>query len=126
MALLLGNEVRKLTSGVVVNAMVGASTSVFPAFTKDVVITSVVFRCTAATAVATPATIKVEKNPAAGDIFSAEQLTAVTAVGDIWVFSAEAKGLLGAAGTTLDVTVTVAATGTTLTLAADVIGYIIY
>lgn len=126
MALLFGNEVRKLVDGYSLNAFATGAVTVLPALTKDVVLTKIVLRCTAANAVATPATVKAERNPAAGDLFLAEELVGVTAVGDIWVFDAVAKGLILPAGTPLDINVTVAATGTSQTLAADVIGYVVY
>lgn len=126
MAQILGHEIRRLVDGFPVNAKLTGATTVFPALGKNVVVTKVVLRCTAAVAITIGATAKVEKNPAAGDLFSAETLTAVLAAGDIWVFDAEAKGIILPSGTALDVNITVAATGTSQTLAADVIGYIIY
>jgi len=127
MAILIGTEIRQLRNGVSVNPFSATAQAVYTApATKQVVITSLTLRCSAANSVATPATAKVEINPAAGDIFTAESLVGVLAVDDQWVFTAEGRGLVVPAGATVDVTITAAATGTSQTLLADVLGYFVF
>lgn len=126
MALLLGNEIKKLAESVPVDTFSATAQAVYTAPTgRQVVLSAVVLRCTAATAVATPATAKVEINPAAGDIFTEEVMLGVTVVDSQWVFTAEAGGLVVPAGGQVDVTITNAATGTSQMLSVDVIGYIV-
>jgi hypothetical protein len=127
MAILVGNEIKRLNSEISVNAFSATAQAVYTApADKKVVITSVVLRCDAAVAVSAPATAKVEINPAAGDLFTAEILTGVVAVDDQWAFTVEARGIVVPAGARVDVTITNAATGTSQTLLADVIGYFIF
>lgn len=127
MATILGHEIKQLNSSTAVNAFSATAQAVFTAPTgKQVMITKVVLRCDAASGVSTEATAKVEINPAAGDLFAAEILTAVLTVDDTWTFIAEARGLVVPAGSTVDVTITNAATGTSQTFIADVFGYVIF
>ena len=127
MAILQLKDIRHLAGGVTIDAFSLGASVVYtaPASTK-VVITKVVLRCTAASAVATPAAIKIEISPSAGDIFSTESLLGVLAVDDQWVFVAEARGLVILAGGQVDATVITAATGTSQTLKADVFGYYVF
>lgn len=126
MAMLLGNEIRRLVSGVPIDGLAMGATTVFPIFSKTVVITRVVLRLAVVAGFSAVPTIKVEKSPATADVFSAEALTGVTVVGDTWTFNAEARGVTIPSGVPVDVTVTVAGTGTTYSLLADVFGYVIY
>ena len=127
MAILIGNEVRQLSSGVAIDAKVGAANAVYVApVSKKVMITAVVLRCTFATSITVGASAKVEINAAAGDIFAEEVLIDVLNVDDQWSFAAEARGLVLPAGAQVDVTITNPATGTAQTLQADVIGYFIF
>lgn len=127
MAILLGKEIKVLNGGETVDTFSATAQAVYTAPTSNkVVITKLVLRCTAASAVTVPATAKVEINPAAGDLWDAESLIGVLAVDDTWVFDAEARGLVVPAGATVDVTVTIAATGTSQTLQAEVIGYVVF
>jgi hypothetical protein len=127
MAILLGKEIQLLRDSVAVNAFVGGAQAVYTApASKQVAITSVVMRCDAANAVTVGASVKVEINPAAGDIFTEEILIDVLTVGDIWTFTAEARGLVVPAGSQVDLVITNVATGTSQTFAVDVIGYFIY
>jgi hypothetical protein len=127
MAILLGKEVKLLGNAVDVDAFSASAQAVYtaPAANK-VAITQIVLRCTAASGVTVPCTAKVEINPAAGDVFAAEVLVGVLTVDDQWTFTAESRGLVIPAGAQVDVTVTNAATGTSQTLSADVLGYIVY
>lgn len=127
MAILIGNEVRQLSSGVIIDAKVGAANAVYTApSSKKVMITAVVLRCAFANSITVGASAKVEINPAAGDIFAEEVLIDVLNVDDQWAFVAEARGLIIPAGAQVDVTITNPATGTAQTLQADVIGYFIF
>jgi hypothetical protein len=127
MAILLGSEIRRLADAVSIDAFSATPQTLFVAPTShDVVITSVVLRCTAAVGVATPAAAKVELNPAAGDLIAEESLIGVLVVDDLWRFTAESRGLVVPAGSTVDLTITAAATGTSQTLSADVFGYFIF
>ena len=127
MAILLGNEIKVLNSAAVVNAFSATAQAVYTApATKKVMVTSVVLRCSAAVAVTVPCTAKVEINAAAGDIFADEILVGVLAADDTWTFTAGARGIVVPAGGQIDVTITNAATGTSQSLLAEVIGYIIF
>ena len=127
MALLLGNEIKRLANGVPINTFSATAQAVYTApVSRQVVVTAVVLRCSAATAVTVGATAKVEINPGAGDIFASEVLIDVLTVDDTWVFVAESRGLVVPAGAQVDVTISTPATGTSQTLLADVIGYFIY
>ena len=127
MAIITGLENKRLASAEPVDAKSATAQSVYtaPAAT-DVFITRVVLRCTAANTISVGATAKVEINPAAGDLFAEEVLVNVLVVDDTWTFTSEARGLVVPAGSTVDVTITNAATGTSQTLSADVWGYYIY
>ena len=127
MAFLIGHEIRQLANSVAIDAFSATAQAVYTAPpSKQVVITGLTLRCTAAVAVSAPATVKLEINPAAGDLFDAEILTAVLAVDDQWSFVAEGRGLVVPAGGQVDVTVTNAATGTSQTLNADLLGYFVF
>jgi len=127
MAIITGDEIQRLSSAIAVNAFSATAQPVYTApASKEAVITQLVLRCSAASAVTVGATAKVEINAAAGDIFTAEVLIDVLAVGDSWTFNAEARGLVVPAGAQVDVTITNAATGTSQTLLADVFGYIVF
>ncbi|MGD9730156.1 MAG: hypothetical protein AB7L09_00505 [Nitrospira sp.] len=127
MAILQLKDIRQLAGGVTINAFSLGTNAVYTApAAQKVVITKVILRCTAATAVATPADVKVEINPAAGDLMITESLLGVLAVDDQWSFVAEARGLVVPAGGQVDVTVVTAATGTSQTLEADVFGYFVF
>lgn len=127
MAILVGKEIKVLDSGTVVNAFSPGATAIYTApASNKIVLTRVAVRCTAATAVATPATVKIEINPAAGDVFAAESMVGVLDVDDVWIFSAEARSIVVPAGATVDLTVTIAATGTSQSLEAEVIGYVVF
>ena len=126
MALLLGNEIRVLDSAGTVDTFSGTAQPVYTAPAgKPVVITKLVLRCVSATGVSVPCTAKVEINPAAGDVFTEQELVGVLAVDDMWTFDAEARGLVVPGGSQIDVTVTAIAVGTSQTLQAIVIGYVI-
>jgi hypothetical protein len=127
MALLFGTDVTQLATGVAVNSFSATAQAVYTApATKKAVITQLVLRCTAANSVTVGASAKVEINPAAGDVFAEEVLVDVLVEDDQWTFTAEARGLVIPAGAQVDVTITNAATGTSQTLSADVLGYIIF
>jgi hypothetical protein len=127
MAILIGNEVKQLASGVVIDSAAAAPYEVYTApATKKVIVTAIVLRCTAASGITVGASAKVEINPAAGDIFTEEVLVDVLAVDDSWAFIAEARSLVVPAGARVDVTITNAATGGTQTLSADVLGYFVF
>lgn len=127
MAILQLKDIRQLSGDVAIDSFSLGANAVYTApAAQKVVITKVVLRCTAATGVATPASAKVEINPAAGDIFDTESLIGVLAVDDQWIFSAEARGLVVPAGGQVDLTIVNAATGTSQTLEADVFGYFVF
>jgi hypothetical protein len=127
MAILLGNEVSVLDNTGQVNAFSASAQAVYTApVGKKVMITSLTLRCIAASGVTAPCTAKVEVNPAAGDIYEDEVLIGVDAVDDTWTFTSEARGIVVPAGGQVDVTVTNPATGTSQTLVAEVVGYVIF
>lgn len=127
MAILQLKDIRQLAGGVAIDSFSLSANAAYTApAAQKVVITKVVLRCTAASAVATPATAKIELNPAAGDLVVDEILTGVLAVDDQWVFVVEARGIVVPAGGQVDVTITNAATGTSQTLEADVFGYFVF
>lgn len=127
MAILQLKDIRQLADGIAIDSFSLGANAVYTApAAQKVIITKVVLRCTAATAVATPADAKVEINPAAGDLMDTETLIGVLAVDDQWVFVAESRGLVVPAGGQVDLTIVTAATGTSQTLEADVFGYFVF
>jgi hypothetical protein len=127
MAILLGKEVKVLSDTAVVNSLSATPVSAYQAPPANaVVITKVVLRCITSVGFTNPPTVKVEINPGAGDIFPAEELTGVLSVNDTWTFNAEAKSLVVPAGGTVDITVTSTGAGTSQTLRAEVIGYVVF
>ena len=81
MAILLGHEIKQLANSAVVDAFSQTAQAVYTApATKQVVITGLTLRCSAANSVGTPASVKVEINPAAGEIFTVESLVDVLVV----------------------------------------------
>jgi len=85
-------------------------------------IEAVVLRCTAATAVATPADAGVGVAPATGDIFAIQTLTGLVTAGLAYRFPPGGIGMIAAATDVVQLRIDAVATGTSQILAADVIG----
>lgn len=98
--------------------------------TKKFIITDIIVRCTAATAITVAATLSIGTNSATyNNIMAATALTGVTTAntglfsGAHGSFTLLEAGFIVAANTDIEVKVTVAATGTSQTIAVDVVGY---
>jgi len=112
-----------------VNMITGGATEVViydQAIGPAVVIDSVVVRLTAASAITVVPLVGVGFNAGGADnVFVPVSLTGVTAVNDIWTFSATAKAVYnpGTGAATLLLGIDTGATGTTMLTSVDVIGY---
>jgi hypothetical protein len=125
MAIIIGNGVRPLLSTTGVSGTATGSTAFFTVPTgKTLFLEGVVVRCTAATAITVGATAQVETSLNAADIFASDTLTNVLASGDAYYFSTGAKTKTVAAGSSLSLNITVAATGTSQTFTIEPIGYL--
>jgi len=116
-------------STTVVNMITGGATEVV-IFTQAggglaSVITEVVVRLTAASAIAVVPTVGAGFNAVGADnVYVPVALTGVTAVNDIWTFSSTAKAVYAPSGAaTLLLGIDTGATGTTMLTSVDVIGY---
>lgn len=90
---------------------------------KTAVITQVVVRCTAATAITNGPTININ-TVSAGDIFSSVNIAALTSANKIYGFSLVGMSLSVAPAATVKAGLTSGATGTSQTIQFDVIGYL--
>ena len=126
MAILFGNEINRLNKDVSIETVAGFAlpTVIFTApATHKVVITAVELRCSAASGITGEATIRI--TTPSGIVFASQQLTGVTAVDDTWTFASEGRGVVIPASAAVSVLFDNAATGTSQTLLADVLGYLV-
>jgi hypothetical protein len=113
-----------LATVVGINARATGTTALYTVPTgATAVITKIIIRCTAATAVTSPPTLNV--GVTAGDQMPSTPLTGFTAVQKSWVFSPSGLGNLVTSTQVLNLGVDTAAVGTTQTIAVDVMGYLL-
>lgn len=108
-----------------VNAKTVANTVLFtpvPAG-KTLIVTKVVIRCTAAVAITNGATIGIGRTAGTSDIFTDTNLAALTTTSNIFGFELYGMSVSVAAGGSVYLNLSVAATGTSQTLAVDLLGY---
>lgn len=106
-----------------INAKSTGTTALYSPTGVDVVIVKVVLRCTADTSITVPATAGVGVAAGEDDLYESQVLYGLTSTGKAYAFPNNGVGVLLQAGQTLSLGIDVAATGTSQTLAADVIGY---
>lgn len=92
---------------------------------QTVVITKVVLRVTAIDTLSVNPIGGVGIAAGEDDIFSPLEITGLTAVGDCWVFDAQAKAVDASASEIIKLGLDTLATATTLTLACDIFGYFV-
>ncbi len=116
------NETRgRLTQGVSLDLSSTGNTNLFTA-TQNVIVEAVVFRCTAATGITTPATVEINNN--VGDVLiPATLLTGFDAAEETHHFIVDGRGRRVKTNETLRANVTVAFTGTSMTVECFVLGY---
>lgn len=126
MALLFLPSISRLATIDSINGKTVASTPIFTVPTgKSLVVTGMVVRVTAATAITAPATAQVETTTNAHDVFASDVMTNTLAANDSWTFAAGAKSVVVAGGATVSLNITAGATGTSQTLSVDLSGYLI-
>ncbi len=92
---------------------------------KTAVITGAVVRCTAATAITVAPTLGIGVAAGEDDIFASTALTGLTATTKEWTFVASGLMVNAAAAAAIKVGIDTAATGTSQTLAIDLLGYLV-
>lgn len=108
-----------------INAFTTGNTTLFTVPTgKTAIITRAIVRVSAATAVTNGPTASVG-GTATADVFASTALTALNATTKMFTFSQVGMSTLVPASTTVKLNISVAATGTSETLAVDLIGYLI-
>jgi hypothetical protein len=119
-----GVELLGTVSGI--NAKSTGTTDLYTVPTDTtVVVTEVIFRVMAADTVTAAPTLGVGIASGEDDIASPQGLTGISAVGDTFTLDVSAKSVQGNAADVIRVGIDTAATATTLTLAADLIGYVV-
>ncbi len=91
---------------------------------KTAVITGAVIRCTAATSITVGPTLGIGVAANEDDMFASTALTALTTTAKIYGFSLVGMSVLGNAGDVIKVGCDAASTGTSQTIAIDLIGYL--
>lgn len=92
---------------------------------KTAVITDVVVRCTAASAITVPASAGVGIAAGEDDIYASASMTGLTAANKAWRFPNGGVMAVGTAASVIKLGIDTAATGTSQTLACDVMGYLL-
>lgn len=90
---------------------------------STVVVTGVRLRCTAASGITVPAEAGVGIAAGADDIFASQSLLGLTASDKVFEFPNGGAGVIADAGEAIKVGIDTAATGTSQTIEADVMGY---
>ena len=126
MAIIFGNEINRLNRNVPIDTItVSGPTTIFTApATNKVVITAVELRCTASSNISNEATIKITI-PTGKEVFAPQKIIGVIDPDDTWTFVAEGHSIVVPASTAVRVVFDNAATGTSQTLLADVLGYLV-
>lgn len=116
--------VHRLSETTGIDAKTTGTTNLYtvPASTTTIVLGAVV-RVTAASGITVAATAGIGIAAGEDDIFASEALTDLLAVGDVWVFSSQGIIVDGNATEVIKFGIDTAATGTSQTLAVDLIGY---
>lgn len=118
--------VRLLASTTGINAKTVANTLAYTNSTgKNVILTKAIIRCTAASAITVGPTMGIGTASGTSDIFAATALTVLTTTSNIFGFDLVGASVLVPNGGTIYINVTVASTGTSQTIAADLSGYAI-
>lgn len=108
-----------------VNAKTVANTTLFTVPTgKTAIVTSVVVRCTAATAITAGPTVNISTT-ATGDIFASVTMSALSSTTKAYIFTSTGGTTVAAATTTVKFNLTAVATGTSQVLTIMVIGYLV-
>lgn len=114
----------RLNTPASIDAKVAVATTIFtvPAG-STMVITGVRLRCTAAVAITVAAEAGVGIAAGFDDIWASQPLYGLTASGKVFEFPLGGSGVIATAGDEVKLGIDVAATGTSQTVEADVMGY---
>lgn len=116
-----------ITSSAGINAKTVANTTIFtpvPAG-KQFIITGIIIRCTAASAITIGPTLGIGTASGTNDIFASTVLTALTTTNDVFGFALVGMSKAVAAAGSVFLNLGTAATGTSQTIVADIKGYFI-
>lgn len=117
--------VKILSTVVGVDAKAVATTALYTVPTgKTCVVTAAIIRCTAATAVTIGPQLGIGIAAGEDDIFASTTLTSLTSASKCFGFSSVGTSVIGASTNVIKLGVDVATTGTSQTLAVDLMGYI--
>ena len=106
-----------------ISLLSAATTNIFTATAGVTLIHGIVLRITSSTGISADASISIGINPSTTNLFSAQDLINVRNLNDVYSFwSDKSTTLIATATDAIDLTVTNAATGTTLVAEAFVIG----
>jgi len=109
-----------------VDAKVTGTTTLYTVPTgKTAVITGAVIRCTAATAITVAPALGIGVAAGEDDIFASTALTGLTATTKVWSFGASGLAAPVAAAGVIKLGIDTAATGTSQTIAVDLLGYLV-
>lgn len=92
---------------------------------KTAIITGAVVRCTAASAITVAPTLGIGVAAGEDDIFPSTTLTGLTTTGKGWAFDPGGLAVTAAAAAVIKLGIDTAATGTSQTLAIDLLGYLV-
>lgn len=108
-----------------INAKTVANTTLYTVPTgKTLIVSALIVRCTAASAITNGPTVNVF-TVSAGDVYPSTAINALTGTSNIFGFGTIGMSISVAAGATLSLGLTVVSTGTSQTIAVDVMGYLV-
>lgn len=118
--------VRVLSTVTGINAKTTGATTLYTVPTsRTAVITGAIVRCTAASSITVAPTLGIGVAAGEDDIFASTALTGLTANTKEWHFSLTGLASKNAAASVISLGIDTAATGTSQTLAVDLLGYLI-
>ena len=120
-------SVRQLSTVTGINAKSVATTALYtvPSLgtNQNCIVTMAIVRCTAATAITSGPTIGIGVTAGSADIYAQTALSTLTSNTKAYNYAAPGVLVLVAPGSTINLGVSVAATGTSMTVACDLWGY---
>lgn len=109
-----------------IDAKTVATTTLYTVPTgKTAIITAAIIRCTTASSISVAPNMGIGRNATQDDIFASVALTGLTATTSIFAFSSIGTLATGAATELIKLGIDTGATATTMTIAVDLIGYLV-
>jgi hypothetical protein len=124
----LAKAVVRLSTTTGINGKTVGVTTLYtvPGYATSAIITGAVVRCTAATSITVAPSLGITASEGSpGGIFAIVTLTGLTTTGKMWTFASAGLGVAAAAGVNIMADINPGATGTSQTLAVDLLGYLV-